>query len=158
MIAIPYDVHLVEVPSRSSAVVRAHVRTEEISRFVGAAFAEVMSVLGRQGVSPAGPPFGRYVVSEGGFEIEAGFPTAGTVEASGRVLPGELPAGTAATTLHTGAYDEVGAAYTAATQWLTDHRLVVSGAPWESYLDGPEVPEPRTEVFVPCRPAAETGD
>jgi hypothetical protein len=26
------------------------------------------------------------------------------------------------------------------------------GAPWESYLDGPEVAEPRTEVVVPCRP------
>jgi hypothetical protein len=24
--------------------------------------------------------------------------------------------------------------------------------PWECYLDDPEVPAPRTEVFMPCRP------
>ena len=44
-------------------------------------------------------------------------------------------------------------AYEAAISWLTDEGCVVTAAPWECYLDGPEVPEPRTEVFVPCEPA-----
>jgi effector-binding domain-containing protein len=147
-----YDVHLAEVPTRPSAVVRAHVRTEDIADFVGAAFAEVMTVLEGQRLAPVGPPFSRYTVGEDGFEVESGFPTSGVVAATGRVVPSELPGGTIATTLHTGSYDGVGAAYAAAESWLAEHRMVAAGAPWESYLDGPEVAEPRTEVSVPYRP------
>jgi hypothetical protein len=29
-----------------------------------------------------------------------------------------------------------------------------TGQPCESYLDGPEVPEPRTIVLIPCAPGA----
>ena len=58
-----------------------------------------------------------------------------------------------ARTMHVGAYDDVGEAYEAAISWLTDEGCVVTAAPGECYLDGPEVPEPRTEVFVPCEPA-----
>jgi effector-binding domain-containing protein len=148
-----YDVHLAEVRGRPSAVVRAHVRTDDIADFVGAAFAEVMTVLERQRLAPVGPPFSRYAVGDDGFDVESGFPSSGAVAPSGRVVPSELPGGTVATTLHTGAYDGVGDAYAAVTTWLTEHGMAASGEPWESYLDGPEVAEPRTEVVVPCRPA-----
>jgi effector-binding domain-containing protein len=150
---VTYDVHLAEVRRRPSAVVRAHVRTDDIADFVGGAFAEVMTVLDRQCLAPTGPPYSRYTMAEDGFEVESGFPTSGAVTASGGVVPSELPGGTVATTLHTGAYDEVGAAYAAADSWLAEHRMVAAGSPWECYLDGPEVAEPRTEVLVPCRAA-----
>jgi effector-binding domain-containing protein len=55
--------------------------------------------------------------------------------------------------MHVGDYAGLGAAYEAATAWLTDNGYVVTGEPWECYLDGPEVPEPRTEVFIPCTEA-----
>lgn len=90
-------------------------------------------------------------MTEDGFEVDSGFPTSGAVAPSGRVVPTVLPMGTVATTLHTGAYDGVGAAYAAVTSWLAEHGLVQSDTAWECYLDGPEVAEPRTEVFVPCR-------
>ena len=63
-----------------------------------------------------------------------------------------MPGGRVATTLHVGDYAGVGSAYDAASQFLTDEGYEVAGAPWECYLDDPEVPEPRTEVFMPCRP------
>jgi len=150
---VGYDVHLDEVRTQPSAVVRARVGVDGIADFLAGAFAEVVAVLERQHLAPAGPPFGRYTVGDDGFEVETGFPTPGVVAPSGRVVPSELPGGMVATTLHTGAYDRVGDAYEAATDWLTEHGMVASDVPWESYLDGPEVPEPRTEVFVPCRPA-----
>lgn len=146
-----YDVRLAEVRTQPSAVVRAHVQTDDIADFLGGAFTEVMAVLERQHLAPAGPPFGRYTVGDDGFEVETGFPTSGAVAPTGRVVPSELPGGTVATTLHTGAYDRVGDAYEAATGWLTEHGMEAAGAPWEAYLDGPEAAEPRTEVFVPCR-------
>lgn len=151
-----YEIHLADLQRRPVAVIRGHVRQEDITEFLGGAFAEVLAALGQQGLPPAGPPFGRYVPGDDGFQVEAGFPVDQPVETQGRVVPDELPGGTAAYTLHTGAYDGVGAAYTAAEDWLTDNGLVVSGGAWETYLDGPEVPQPRTEVFVPCAPIAPT--
>ena len=89
---------------------------------------------------------------EGQFDIEAGFPLSGAVTAVGRVEPCTLPGGTAARTTHVGAYDAVAAAYEAAHTYLTDNGYEPSGAPWECYLDDPEVESPRTEVVLPCRP------
>jgi effector-binding domain-containing protein len=145
-----YEIHLADLQQRPAAVVAAHVELPEIAEFLGGAFAEVMATLGEQGLRPAGPPFGRYVPTDGGFDVEAGFPVDRPVAAQGRVVPADLPGGTVAYTVHSGAYDEVGAAYEATADWLTDNGLVATGGAWENYLDGPEVPRPRTEVFLPC--------
>jgi effector-binding domain-containing protein len=62
-----------------------------------------------------------------------------------------LAGGPTATVLHRGAYDAVAAAYDAATNWLADNGYFPAGEPWETYLDEPEVAEPRTNVHLPCR-------
>ena len=77
-------------------------------------------------------------------------PTSARVEPTGRVAAGVLPGGRTARTLHHGAYSDVAAAYDALSIWLTDDGYRPSGAPWESYLDGPDVAEPRTMVYLPC--------
>ena len=152
-----HEIRLATLQSQPVAVVRAHVTRDGIAAFLGNAFAEVMTVLREQGITPTGPPFGRYVPDDDGFEVEAGFPVDRPAMSSGQVEPGELPGGTVAFTVHTGAYEDVGAAYTTAVDWLIDNGLVVSGEAWENYLDEPGVPHPRTEVFVPCRSVAPVG-
>ncbi len=147
-----YEIHLIDLPRQPAAVVRAQVAPPDLGEFLGNAFEEVLAVAGHQGRAPAGPPFGRYVPNADGFEVTAGFPVDGEVSASGRVTPDALPGGTVATTLHTGAYDAVAAAYEATTAWAADHGLTPSGAPWESYLDDPDVAMPRTQVYLPCGP------
>ncbi len=62
-----------------------------------------------------------------------------------------------AVTLHAGPYSEVGEAYRAVMEWLSAHHMTVAGEAWETYLDGPDVAVPRTEVCVPCTRAAATG-
>lgn len=145
-----YETQFVELQSQHTAVVRGHTTTEGIAEFLGPAFGEVINVLDKQSLHPTGAPFGRYRPTDGGFDVEVGFPCSGVVEAEGRVEPSELPGGHVARTMHVGSYDDVAAAYEAATSWLTDEGCVTTGDAWECYLDGPEVPEPRTEVFIPC--------
>ena len=70
---------------------------------------------------------------------------------SGDVGPGTLPGGHVLTTLHVGAYDEVGAAYGALETYLIKNGYEPAGAAWECYLDGPDVAEPRTKVYQPAR-------
>jgi effector-binding domain-containing protein len=147
-----YDVEVDDLAPQPAAVVRARVATEDIESFLGGAFEEVAATAGEQGLEVVGPPFGRWTPRDGGFDVAAGFPVSGRVEARGRVEADELPGGTVARTLHTGPYDGVGAAYAATFEWLAAHALQVAGEPWESYLDGPEVAQPRTRVCVPCSP------
>ncbi len=144
----------VDLQEQHVAVVRAHVTVDEMPGFLGGAFSEVINVLDKQGLHPTGAPFGRYSVPEAGaFDAEVGFPCNDVVKPEGRVEAGELPGGRAARSMHIGPYGDVGAAYEAAVDWLTEEGYVVEGHPWECYLDGPEVAEPRTEVFIPCAPA-----
>ena len=44
----------------------------------------------------------------------------------------------------------VRASMEAATVLALDDGYRPSGAPWESYLDEPDVSEPRTMVYLPC--------
>lgn len=148
------DVELVELRPRPVAVVRDRVPVAGLPAFLGGAFGEVVALLDRQGLAAAGPPFARYGVPVGEVvDLEAGFPASGPVRAEGRVVAGDLPGGPAAQVLHRGDYSGVGAAYDAVSRWLEEHGHRPAGPPWESYLDGPDVAEPRTVVTLPCLPA-----
>jgi effector-binding domain-containing protein len=146
-------VEVIDLSPQPVAVVRARVAAEGIPEFLGAAFGEVVQALGEQHRSPAGPPFARYWPTGGGFDVEAGFPADGTVAATGRVSASTLPGGPTATTVHRGSYAEVAQTYQAVADWLAAHGYEATDAPWESYLDEPDVAEPRTLVAFPCRRA-----
>ena len=143
------QVEAVELETCRTAVVSGHASVGEIPAFVGGAFAEVMGTLSAQGLAPSGPPFSRYRPTEEGFDVEAGFPTTDTVSPAGRVNAGNLPGGTVARVVHKGSYSDVPSAYEAAAQWASAHGFVPAGPPWESYLDSPEVKEPRTVICMP---------
>lgn len=146
-----YDIDIAYLPEQPAATVRGHVEQHEIPEFLGRVFGEVLAALRDQHLQPAGPPFARYrAARDGEWEIEAGFPATGAVRPQGEVQPAQLPGGRVAHTLHRGQYDEVGAAYEALDMWLQQHHSGPHGQPWESYLDGPEAEQPRTELFVPC--------
>jgi effector-binding domain-containing protein len=154
-----YDIEVIDLPEQPAAVVTGRVEHLGIADFVGPAFREVMQVVQHQGLQPAGPPFGRYRPTEdGGWDITAGFPVSDPPNSNGRVVGMTLPGGAVARTLHVGSYATVGAAYEAVDSWLGAHGYAPAGEPWESYLDGPDVATPRTEVCYPCRRAPEVPD
>jgi effector-binding domain-containing protein len=145
-------VELVDLEPQETAVVTGRIRALELPEFLGAAFAEVARALGEQHLGPVGPPFGRYTPGPDGFDVEAGFPAAARMTPSGRVVPLALPGGTAAHLRYRGDYAGIGQAYGMVEGWLAARGLATAGRPWECYLDEPDVPEPRTELYVPCRP------
>lgn len=144
-----YEVEVVERSVQDTAVVRGRVAHDGVGAFIGAAFGEVMAAVGS--VPIVGPPFCRMDMTGDEFLLEVGFPVAEPIEPAGRVVPSTLPGGEVATALHTGPYDQVGPVYFAVEEWLRANGYESTGAPWEAYLDGPEVPEPRTIVSWPCR-------
>jgi effector-binding domain-containing protein len=145
------SVQLTEVTTQPAAVVRGHAGSADLPAFLGGAFDAVLHALADQHRLPAGPPFARYRANADGFDVEAGFPADGPVEAAGQVVATELPGGRTATAVHRGSYETLGRTYDLVTAWLGEHRFESAGEPWESYLDEPGVPEPRTLVSFPCR-------
>jgi hypothetical protein len=145
-----YDVHTVQIESQHAAVLSRTCTVDQVGSFLAEAFDTVLGALARAAIPVDGKPFARYDMVNGGFHVEAGFPCPADLDLDGDVHTITLPGGTAAVTTHVGAYSDVAAAYQAIEEWFAhaNHRPV--GAPWESYLDGPEVPEPRTTVTWPC--------
>lgn len=147
-----YEVVVQSVPAQVAAVVSARVPGDGIADFLGGVFAEVLQVAQAQGAAPIGPPFARYAVAEQEFEVTAGFPVSSPITASGRVVPNVLPAGDIATAVHRGSYEQIPEAFHAVIEWIERNGREIVSDPWESYLDGPEVQEPRTVVCFPLKP------
>ena len=146
------EIEIVQLAPRRAVVVSEDVRHDQIGSFIGRAFGAVMSALQAQGLSPSGMPFARYDMNADGFHVEAGFPCEHATD-SDDVQSIELPGGSAAQLTHTGPYEALASAYQALEAWMGARHLVPTSGPWESYLDGPEVPEPRTLITWPCSPA-----
>jgi effector-binding domain-containing protein len=152
-------VELIDLHPQAAAVVHAYVPLSGIEDFLGSAYAEIMTVLAEQDLTPAGPPFGRWQPrgdgfdAVSGFDAVAGFPSTAPITPAGRVEPYVLPEGMAATAVHRGDYAGVGATYGVLYAWIAGHGFVPTEEPWECYLDEPDVPEPRTQVYVPCAKA-----
>lgn len=145
-----YEITLQALPEQYAAVMHAKVPHSGIGEFLGRAFGQTIAALTEQGQQPAGMPFGRYLPEDGGFDIVAGFPCAAPITDAGEVVGMQLPQGQAASTMHVGSYESVAAAYQAIEDWFERHGYRPTGPPWEHYLDGPEVTEPRTVVVWPC--------
>jgi effector-binding domain-containing protein len=148
-----YEISVTELEPQDTAVVCGRVAMDGIPDFLGRAFGAVIAAVGGPG-GVAGPPFARYDMAEGGFDVEAGFPVGDKDRVNGTagadVVASTLPGGHAVVTMHVGSYDRLADAYAALEAWLPANGYRIAGAPWETYLDGPEVAEPRTVVTWPC--------
>lgn len=148
---MPPAIEVVERRGDDTAVVRGRVPHGEVGPFIGSAFGQVLASVGPGNV--VGPPFCRMDMAGEEFDLEVGFPVPDPIEPDGDVVPSTLPAGTVATAMHVGPYDQVAGVYFALESWMAEHGYASSGAPWETYLDGPDVAAPRTIVSWPCHRA-----
>ena len=144
-----YDIELTELKDQTAAVVHGEVPVDAIGPFVGQALEKVMAALSQAGAFPVGPPFARFDMHEDTFVVDAGFPCGGSALDGGDVRMTHLPAGLAAQTTHIGSYRAVAGAYGALEEWIREHGYQPAGMPWETYLDGPEVMNPRTIITWP---------
>jgi effector-binding domain-containing protein len=146
-----YVVQTVQLQRQPVVVIKEAVRVEGIAEFMGKAFERVGKALAEAGVKPAGPPMGRYEMSEDMFTVEAGFPVHEALPVDAGLENGQLPGGLTARTVHAGSYATVDRAYHSLEKWAMDNGYQVRALPWESYLDEPDVPAPRTAVYLPLQ-------
>ena len=126
-----YDIRLQTVASRPLAVVRRRATLQQLPKVVPEACGIVWNVVRAQQVKGAGRHVSLYLDDqinlEVGVELEA--PWAG----HGEVVGSALPAGTVATTVHFGPYNQLKAAHQAIRDWCTSHGHAPAGPNWEIY-------------------------
>src|SRR5687767_2263456 len=99
---IPYEIEITHSEPTRTAVIRSHVRPEELSRFVPAACGEVWSFIRSAGLPRPGRHLVLYLDAQGSVEVgaEVSEPFIG----SPRVHCSQLPGGRVAHTIHFGPY------------------------------------------------------
>ena len=147
-----YRIYVREVPDERIASVRSKTPRASVGDAIQAAFGTLGRTIGEVGAFGDGPPgLIVHVMTDADMTIEVFMPVARRFEAPAGVTIRTLDGGRIATTVHEGPYDEVGAAYSAITAWIADHRKVSTGAPRERYLNDPHASgeTARTRVEFP---------
>jgi effector-binding domain-containing protein len=148
-----YEVSEKELAPQLALMVRKRVSMATIGQAMGEAFGAIMAHVEAGGAQFAGPPFALYpgeMAEE--FDAIVCMPVAPGATAGPGVDLEEVPGGRVATTMHVGPYPEVGKAYTALQEWMTDNGRRPAGPPREIYLNEPgTVPDAEllTEVDWP---------
>ena len=145
----PSAPELVTRRAQDAAVVRVDGEIADLPRLLGEAFDLTASAIHASGARIAGPPFARYLTVGPTVTADVGFPFDGPLTPTDRVQRTTLPGGQAVKATHVGPYDEIAATWTAIQAWIDAQGFVVRATPWESYLTGPDVVPPVTEILFP---------
>lgn len=129
---------IVTVEQVTTAVVRDVVPAAELAGFFDRAFSTLPAACARQGVNLMGAALALYLAPPGeAFDLEVGFPTDRPVLAEGEVVPGSLPAGRVARSVHHGSYEELSSSWEALGRWIGEQGLTPGDRFWEVYLTQP---------------------
>jgi effector-binding domain-containing protein len=142
---MPYEVQITEETPRLVAATKVHTNLRRIGNDIGAGFGSLTQALGREGVTPSGPPLIVYhevIDEETEGDIEICVPVPDAISGDSAVYGRELEGGTMATTLHRGPYEEIAPAYHTVAGWISDHGHEVAGPPREVYLNDPRTVPP----------------
>ena len=146
------------------AAIPVRVTMDALPAAVDEGFPELFRWLGEHAVTPAGPPFIRYLVIDmaGELQIELAVPVGTKIGDGGRVRSGLLPGGRYVVLRHAGPYDGLVASNAALLRWAEQEGValdswdVAEGTAWRSrvehYLTDPSAePDPakwETDVAV----------
>jgi effector-binding domain-containing protein len=154
---VDYEVSLIEAESRSTAVIAAATTWQEFPALWGRLLGEVWDCLHAGGIDRGCPNIMLYL--DGAPNVEVGVLLDRPCPLVGRVVASELPEGIAATTVHRGAFGDVGAAHEAVLGWCAAHGHQPGGIRWEIY--GPHNEDPAAQwiqVYWLLPTSARSGD
>jgi effector-binding domain-containing protein len=149
-----YEFAAHRIPAMEIISIRDQVAPDAFPTFLSEVFPELFEFVGRHGVPATGHPFVIYhAFGPEQIDAEVCVPVAAPGPADDRILARTLAAVTVVRTLHVGPYEELGSAYAAMTEWVTDHGYASAGPVRERYLTGvaDDVPPSsyRTELDLP---------
>ena len=140
---------IVTVERQLTAVVKTHVRMDEIPHAERSSRSKLAAALPSLNVGPLGQSFTLWRPStEGRLYLEPGVVVARTFAAAGEVVPSELPAGRTAHFLLVGPYDGLPGAWKTLLDWCAGEGLKLAGINWQIYRDESDPSRPQTALHA----------
>lgn len=145
-----YDVQRKEISACLLAVVRRRAQLKDLAKVVPEACGIVWGVIREQKIEGCGRNVALYLDDE--INLEVGVEVNAPFEGCGEVVGSATPAGTVATVVHYGPYDQLYRAHNAVREWCAHRNYHLSGPNWEIYGHWTEAwnhnpAEIRTDVF-----------
>jgi effector-binding domain-containing protein len=129
---------IVQTKEALTAGIRLSIPREEMMTAFGPAVQELMSALNTQGIAPAGAVFAHHFrITPGIFDFEIAVAVDRPVTASGRVIPGKLPATKVARTIYRGGYEGLPDGWGEFDAWMKEEGVNQAVDLWEVYAVGP---------------------
>ena len=124
------EVHVMHVGSIPLAVVRRQARASELAVVVPRECGVVWSFVRAHQLRG-----GRHVAVywDGTIRLEVGVELNGSFPEEGDIVRSATPAGLAASVVHLGPYNQLGAAHRAIRDWSSTHKRQLAGPNWEIY-------------------------
>lgn len=126
-----YQIELARSEAIHTAVIRGHVRPQELAQFVPSACGEVWSFALSAKLPRPGRHLALYLDEHG--SVEVGVEVSEPFVGNERVHCSRLPAGRVLTTVHFGPYPLLREAHAAIHRWCAEQKLQVPGISWEIY-------------------------
>ena len=133
-----YQVTVVDVPARRTAVIPAATTWQEFPVLWGELLGEVLECLRAGGIERGCRNVILY--RDNVPTVEVGVLLDQPCPLTDRVVASALPSGTVATTMHRGSFTDLGAAHDAVVAWCATHGRLMTGTRWEVY--GPHNDDP----------------
>jgi effector-binding domain-containing protein len=150
-----YKCEIKEMPAQPVSSIRTRAAVQGLPQVLGASFGAIAQYLGSLGENPTGAPFVAYYnMDMQNLDIEIGFPVSHPLAELGNIQSSQVFGGKFATCLYIGPYSDVGPAYDALTQFVTDKGFEATGVAYEFYLNDPQTVQPselQTQIYFPLK-------
>jgi effector-binding domain-containing protein len=146
-----YNVRIQDADSTPIAVITGRATGSDLTQKIFSLLSTVRKSLKKRRVGGVGLNvvlYNREPEMDDGFSIEVGVQIASPLDVDGDVVCSSTPAGTVATVLHMGPYEQIPQAHKAVLRWCRENGRTTNGLNWEVYGHWSEQPDHRrTDVF-----------
>jgi effector-binding domain-containing protein len=156
---MPYTCELSSIDPQPVIMIRSRATAEDLPEIFEGSFARLIAYLEEIGEDISGPPFVIYhdMLSEEP-DVEMCLPITKMVPGNTEIECREIALSDAATTAHTGPYEEIESAYMALAEWIKENGYEPTGECYEFYLNDPGTTSPedlQTVLFMPVKTVQE---
>jgi len=148
------EIQLVKRAEQPALSIRKRARVEELPQLIGGSYGKLAQYVESVGVMLSDVPFTAYQGEDmKNLDVEIGFPMPERVDGSGEISSATIPGGLFIFCMYQGAYSGTCTAYEEMIRFAAENGLVIDGAYYEHYYNGPEYPEEQllTRLVLPVK-------
>jgi effector-binding domain-containing protein len=152
---MPYTCELSSIDPHPVIMIRSRAAADDLPEIFEGSFARLLAYLEETGEDISGPPFAIYhdMLSDEP-DVAMCLPITKMVPDNTDIICREVAIKNAASTVHTGPYEEIESAYMALAEWISQNGQEPTGESYEFYLNDPGTTSPedlQTVLFMPLK-------